>query len=132
MKPWLGPLGDETDSFRGGITWQLDGHLAALEDATIRDDARLFANLVAQVAAILAPKLSAEEYHRLSRPEVSKQELEGFSKREARREYERALFQSARDNLAEMLRLVSKRGLYAMEDKSPEKPVDISQFALRD
>lgn len=128
--PWQSPDG-LTDSFRGGITWQLDAHLAALEDASIRDDARLYANLVAQLAAILAPKLTPEEYKTLSHPEVKFDKNERFSKRELRREYERRLFQSARDNLAEMLRVVAKRGLYAMEDKSEDPPLDVSEIALK-
>lgn len=118
-------------NFRGGITWQLDGHLRALEDATKLDDARLYANLVAQVAAILAPKLSPEEYTRLSTFDVKLDDSKS-PKRQARHEYERKLFALARNNLAELLRLASKRGLYAMEDKSDDAPIDITEISLKD
>lgn len=122
------------DSFgTGGITYQLDYLLIALKNASERDDAREYASLSAQLAVILRPKLSPEEYVRLSVPAVIQPNPQvGKSKRELRREYEKLLFQAARANVAEMLYLVSQRGIYAKEDKSPEKPLDAGHLALRD
>lgn len=123
----FGFLGE--DAFEGGITHQLDHHLHALREATIKDDARLYANLVSQIAAILRPKLKPEEYEKFSNPKVSLSR-EGMRRREYNREYERQLFKVCRDNLSTMLALVATRGLYAKEDASEPDPVDVSDMAL--
>lgn len=124
-----GGFGFQPDPFGGGgITYQLDNHLRSLEEATKLDDARLYANLVAQVATILRPKLEAAEYERLSHFKV--ETPKGLRRREANREYERELFEIARRNLAELLLLASQRGIYAKEDASDE-PADGSGLALK-
>lgn len=123
---------DQEDGFgQGGITYQLDHHLRALQHATWLDDPRRYANLACQLAAILRPKLEPDEFNRLSEVEISTKKLVGLSRREARREYERLLFRAARNNVAELLYIVSRRGIYAKLDESPSPPADASGMALK-
>lgn len=117
----------------GGITWQLDNILFALEDASKVDDARKYASLSSQLAVVLAPKLTPEEFEELSVPKVIDEPSSYRGNlREKRRDYERKLFIAARANVAEMLRIVSKRGIYAKEDKSPPPLHDGKSLALDD
>lgn len=130
MMPFRYP-GMEFDAFgQGGITVQLDAVLRSLLEATERDDAQLYANLVAQAVTILRPKLTPEEFARLR---VAKIEFSpsGLRRSEARKEKNRLLFEACQRNLAELLDIASKRGLYAKEDKS-EEVVSEDGFAIRD
>lgn len=112
----------------GGITWQLDSILKALEDASRRDDAREYAGLAAQLAVVLAPKLDPEQFKQLSAYEIA--EPEGRSRRERNREWERKLFIVARQHVAEMLRIVSSKGLYAKKDEQKPEVHDASDLAV--
>lgn len=117
----------------GGITWQLDNVLLALEDASKRDDAREYASLAAQLAVVLSPKLTPDEYEDLSVPrlkDLSPEERRRMKKREVRRDYDRRLFIASRLNVARMLRLASERGIYAKKDESPPEIHDGKGLAL--
>lgn len=123
----------EDDNFGiGGITWQLDSILFALEEASKKEDSREYASLAAQLAVILAPKLTPDEYAKLASPSVPEIEARGMPRRQARREYERLLFASARANVATMLRLASERGIYAKKDESPPPVEDAASLAIRE
>lgn len=115
---------------RGGITWALDNIMAALEDASRHEDAREYANLATQLAVIVAPKLTPDEYDRLTEVKIDLPH-QGLRRREARREYERQLFKAARKNVFDILKIVSERGIYAKADESPVTPEDASSLAVR-
>lgn len=71
MPRWNG-FGFQTDPFGGGgITYQIDQHLAALREATERDDARLYASLAAQLIAICAPKIDEDDLPKLLSVDVT-------------------------------------------------------------
>jgi hypothetical protein len=127
---------EESDPFGiGGITWQIDNILLALEDASKRDDAREYASLAAQLAVIVRPKLTPKQYDELSVAvvvELTPEEKRSQRKRALRREYERRLFVAARKNVADMLVLVSEKGLYAKKDESEPPTHDARSLALRE
>lgn len=128
----FGQFPGENDPFgNGGITHQLDHHLRALQYATWLDDPLRYANLVAQVAAILRPKLTQDEYKKLSSIDLSSYEPSpDLLKRELRLEREQAIMQRARDNLAELLKIASEKGIYAKKDES-EAPANAEDMALK-
>jgi hypothetical protein len=125
--------GEDDDPFGGGgITHQLDSMLHSLRAASEEDDSLKYASLASQLAVILRPKLSPEEFERLSQANVVMPIDETKSHREKRREWKRLLMIASRHQVAELLYLVSKRGIYAKRDKSEEPPADGKGLALED
>lgn len=123
------PYGDDPFG-SGGITWQIDNHMRALQEATEKDDARLYANLTADLITCVAPKLPKDTIDKLLDFSVSVN-TRGMSKRDQRRAYDAALWEKARAAVRQVLMMLAEKGLYAKRDEAPENPIDAQDFALK-